>query len=584
VIRRAVLAGLAAIAYLACSLPLSAQAQLSRQADTTFTSNSELVLVPVQVMDRFGRPLHGLKKEDFVLKSDGDPQRISLFEEMQTAPVAAAAAKTPAPPPLLAAPGPASAAATTSTAGKFSNLQAKSTPTELFIVAIDTINTPLLLQSWARDQVVNYLKGRALRQPIEIVALTPDGLRQIHEFSTDSAALINSLTKLRGRLSSQDAQERLLSRMDAFGRVDSYAGLVAQQQQIQADEAARRTDSGSATLRAFEEMAWAYSGIPGRKTVLWLTCGFPIIQMVPSAPGLFSRAGGPYSATLQANNDLLPAFQRSFTALNKANVMVYPVDVNGLPMDSMWDVTQPSALIIHPELSHLGPSPMVDISAQNRDGMGELAHRTGGKTCTAGNNLNSCLEQALAESSDYYLLGFYVSQQHRKLGWRKLKVSVNVDHGEVRSRSSYYLRSLGIPPQREQEQDLRSAIGAGVNYTGVLFTVVPGIRSNQPKDPISFKVSVPPSSVLLLPGQQKLSFDVIAIPLSNRGTPVGKQSRIVKLDMTPEISQKALVSGWNVIDFVGPDPSVAAVKVVIRDNGTGRIGSVTFPVTPPSGG
>jgi hypothetical protein len=60
---------------------------------------------------------------------------------------------------------------------------------------------------------------------------------------------------------------------------------------------------------------------------------------------------------------------------------------------------------------------------------------------------------------------------------------------------------------------------------------------------------------------------------------------VVKLEMTPETAQKALTKGWNLIDSVDPKDPVSAVKVVIRDNNTGRIGSVVFPLMPaPAGG
>ncbi len=174
--------------------------------------------------------------------------------------------------------------------------------------------------------------------------------------------------------------------------------------------------------------------------------------------------------------------------MTKANVMVYPVDVAGLPLDHMWDISQPAGLYIHPELTHMSGYQLPDMSAEGRDGMKEMASRTGGKSCTAGNNIKVCLDQALSESSDYYLLGFYVSQQQRKAGWHKLKVTVNAYHGEVRSRNTYFLRALGTPPQREQEEDLRSAILAPVDYTGIIFTVEPGTQAASPHTPISFKV------------------------------------------------------------------------------------------------
>jgi len=558
------------------ALPIPAAPQNSAQGETVFTSNSELVLVPVEVLDGSGRPLHGLKREDFVLKSDGNPQRIGLFEEVQA----------PPPPPLITAPSVVNASspssAPASAPARFSNLPGTGIPQQLFIVAIDTVNTPIRLQSWARAQLIKYLQASPPRQPMEIVAVTGDGLRQVHPFSTDTASLIASIRKVHSGMTRQDIQSPLLSRMDPQGRIDSYSSVVSQLQQRQAEDVAGNVDGGFATLRNFEEIAWAYSGIPGRKTVLWLTTGFPLQQMEPNAPAMFGhgpgRGGLAYSGVMRVNNDLLPAFQRAFTALNKANVMVYPVDVAGLPMEAMWDVSQPPSLYSHPEFNNLSPLILSDRAAESRDGMKELAHRTGGKTCTAGNDVKFCLEQAMAESSDYYLLGFYVPQQNRKLGWHKLKVTVNAYHGEVRARNTYYLRALGTAPEQEQQQDLRGAIDAAVNFTGILFNVQPGVRAAGATAPLVFKISVPAASILLQPGQEKLSFDVISIPLSAQARPLDKRSRIVKLEMNPQITQKALLQGWNLVNSIAADGSIAAVRVVIRDNGTGRIGSVTFPV------
>jgi VWFA-related protein len=562
------------VLFLTLLIPTLGVAQDPSQPSQTFTSNSELVMVPVQVLDHWGRPVHGLKKEDFVLKSDGNPQPIAIFDEVH---VAAAPPAVPAPPPLLAAVPPPP------TPVRFTNLPATGIPQQLVILAVDTVNTPMRLQGWAREQTIRYLQANPPRQPIELVALTPGGVRQLHPFTTDAAALVAALRRMHTGLTRGDDQAPLLSRMDRTGGIDTYASMVNELQERQTEEAAAGANATYATLHDFEEIAWAYSAVPGRKTVMWLTTGFPIQQMVPDGPamighGLTASSVIPRSSGMHISNELLPAFQRAFTALNRSNVVIYPVDVQGLPMDDMWDITMPSSLYIHPELSHLTPTILADRAAEDRDGMKELAHRTGGKTCTAGNNVSLCLQEALAESSDYYLLGFYVSRQKRRIGWHKLKVNLNVDQGEVRARNSYYLRTLGEPPQREQEEDLRGAINASVDYTGILFNVQAGARPDNPKAPIIFKVSVPSTSILLLPGENKLSFDVISIPLSKNGMPVDKQSRMVKIEMNPETAQKALQIGWNLTNSISADGAPTAVKVVIRDNGTGRIGSVTFPV------
>ncbi|HUI83345.1 MAG TPA: VWA domain-containing protein [Candidatus Binatia bacterium] len=530
----------------------------------TFTSNSELVLVPVQVMDRWERPLHGLGQQEFVLKSDGTPQRIALFEEMQASP-------QPAAQPAARPSGGAAKAQ------EFSNLPSGGLPEHMLILAIDTVNTPIQLQGWARNQLIRYLQTNPPRQPLALVAITSGGLRQIHPFSTDVASLIASIRQMRTQFTHHEMEEVAIPHISADGTLVSYASLMAAIQQVQPTNTAGGANGALVTLRSFEELAWAYSGVPGRKTVMWFTTGFPIVQEVPDGPALMGRGGVPQMRGWHLSGELLPEFQRAFTALNRANVVVYPVDVKGLPLEAMWDASQPAQLFIHPEQAHLYLAPP-DASGAERDGMKELARRTGGKSCTANNNVTSCISEALTESADYYLLGFYVPKQQRKPGWHKLKVSVNVNHGEVRARSTYYLRPPGQPPLQEQQDDLRSAIHAGVEYTGIIFSVEPGQRGAGTNTPIPFRVSVPASSVLLMPGQEKLSFDVIAIPLSASGDPLGTKSRIVNLDMPPKIAQKALQQGWKLIDSTPGGSTIAAVKVIVRDNETGRVGSVVFPV------
>src|ERR1700719_41225 len=51
---------------------------------TTFTSSTELVLIPTVVHDKSGSHISGLSKEEFVLKLDGKSQPLAIFEEVKT--------------------------------------------------------------------------------------------------------------------------------------------------------------------------------------------------------------------------------------------------------------------------------------------------------------------------------------------------------------------------------------------------------------------------------------------------------------------------------------------------------------------
>ena len=65
-------------ALLIVMVPMAAMAQ--QPSLPTFTSNSNLVIVDVSAKDKAGKPVEGLRAEDFTVLEDGKPQKISVFE------------------------------------------------------------------------------------------------------------------------------------------------------------------------------------------------------------------------------------------------------------------------------------------------------------------------------------------------------------------------------------------------------------------------------------------------------------------------------------------------------------------------
>ena len=71
------------------------------------------------------------------------------------------------------------------------------------------------------------------------------------------------------------------------------------------------------TLEALREIGEAYSGIPGRKSLIWATGGFPFQIEDAARFGMYERA-------------LLPAYEEAWRTLNRGNIAVYPLDVEDL--------------------------------------------------------------------------------------------------------------------------------------------------------------------------------------------------------------------------------------------------------------
>jgi hypothetical protein len=172
------------------------------------------------------------------------------------------------------------------------------------------------------------------------------------------------------------------------------------------------------------------------------------------------------------------------------------------------------------------------------------------------------------------MLGFYVPQENRKPGWHKLEVKLVADVGSVRSRNSYYLAARTEPTDKQINRSLRDAADAKIGFTGIGFSVERQSNDGSPGKPPTqmLRIMVPASSVLLSAGHPLLSYDIATVPLNNKGEPAA-DLRVIHLNLTKEQTQSALSKGWAY--FVPQEgPAAQAVKYILRDNGTGHIGSL----------
>src|SRR5580704_3651668 len=166
------LRGLACWAGNAAAVVLLASSALLAQNDAPkFSSRSELVLVPAVVTDKSGKHISNLTKDDFIVLEDGKPQKLAVFEELKTS--ATRVQRSPVPD------------------GQFSNvLETDSHPKRLVIIALDVINTPILMQSSARMELLKFLaQSLDPGEPTELVIIGRNGLTVVHDFTGDPAVL-----------------------------------------------------------------------------------------------------------------------------------------------------------------------------------------------------------------------------------------------------------------------------------------------------------------------------------------------------------------------------------------------------------
>jgi VWFA-related protein len=166
---------IAAIAFLLTS-PL--QTQTAQTNATTFTSSTELVLIPTVVNDKSGAHIPGLQEEEFALKQDGKSHPIAVFEEVKT--------------------NSAREHRSQGQHGTFSNLEPGSSDYHcLNIIVLDFVNTPFPDQANARIALLKFLSEVAESgEPMCLLALTSRGLIMLHDFTDDPKRLAEGLRKV----------------------------------------------------------------------------------------------------------------------------------------------------------------------------------------------------------------------------------------------------------------------------------------------------------------------------------------------------------------------------------------------------
>jgi VWFA-related protein len=474
-----------------------------------FRTETILVQVPIVVTDKSGNHLHGLTKDDFHIFENGKEQKVTAFEE-----IISTNTKLP-----VIAPKP----------GEFTNLTlSEQQPRLVTVIVLDTVNTPYLDQSTGRRELVKYLAGSLdSGQVLALMIITSHGLKIVQGLTGDPEQLLQVLKKASGELPAMhgvdiDAQAdaavvdiadlpSVASGSDPGSAIDAFVergdAIYAQFQQQNAIET---------TMNAFLGIAWSLSGVPGRKSLIWATGGFPFTITSPAA------VPGGYLSKL---------YERTMAALTAAQISVYPVDVRGLVANAVPDASQSRV--------RTGPAAMQQLTNRawlqqsSIETLTEFADMTGGKAFYNTNDLASSFKRAADDASSYYLAGYYLDKSNNHAGWRQLKVKVDKKDAEIRARKGFFVTNATIHLDLTRTSDLTYALTSPIEGTGVTMTMKWMATSGDgAKKRTDYLLNVPLNSVTIQAseGKNRLNFDVASAAFldnSKKGEPAITSSKTV---------------------------------------------------------
>ena len=528
-----------------------------------FKSDTVLVLVPAVVTDKSGNHIHGLSRDDFQVFEKGKEQKITTFEEIETAKA-----------PLVKR----------STSGEFSNLAATiDSPCAVTVIVLDTVNTPFLDQAYGRKQIIRYLAENVNSDQVSgLVAITGRGLKAIHPLTSDPKALVNALKKLNGEIpalqgTDVDTQAEAAS-IDVFAPhaivpvgPDSDPEQALQDFVLHGDATIARMQQDRAieiTMRGFLDIAWSLSGIPGRKSLIWATSGFPFYIDQPSAVPVG------YLAQL---------YEQAMQALNDAQISVYPVDIRGLVNYSLSvDVgyAPRGARNLSGSAYANSLSARAWLHSSTLDTLRDFAEMTGGRAFYNSNDIAGGVRRAVDDSSSYYLLGYYLDTRNTKSGWRPLKVKARKHDVDVRARTGFFVTNATVNPELNHQADMQIAVASPFDSTGVPLTLRwlhPSTGGDRKK--ADYSLNLPGNSITVAKGERPgFDLDVAAVAIKN-GVAADSTSQRFHGNPSAETLAKIRSNGLVYRNAIELPPGEYTVRFVVRDNLSGKVGTVSAPLT-----
>ena len=385
----------------------STQSNTAEQAPTgsaqpVLRSSSDLVRIDVEVTDRLGKPVTGLKADQFTITDNGQSQKVSIFSYEDIEAIEKAA-DTDTKPLLVAVDSPSDAAA--QAAGE----QARNHRLLVLFFDLTSLGNDDLVR--AHDAAAKFVKQQMTKADLVSVVAFSSSLRVLCDFTNDRDKLNKAIAQLLPGVSSLLSSPLYAAAQNGEYDVQQDTGAA-----YTADETEFNVFNTDQRLEAVESLANVLGAIAGRKSVVEFTGGV-------------TQTGEENRAQLRAATD----------TANRANVSIYSIDSRGLMAaipggDVTTDAATGTSMFTGASVFH-----QTDQREDSRDTLATLSTDTGGRAFFDLGDLSDALPKVQQDNGGYYLVGYYLSANFKRDGsWRAVRVEVNVPGVKVRYRNGYY--------------------------------------------------------------------------------------------------------------------------------------------------
>jgi VWFA-related protein len=554
------------------------------QPGYTLRTYTRLVNLELVVKDSKGNHIQGLKPEDFQVEEQTPiksnktyPQKIAEFREVHMAGMAAPAIQPETPK------------------GVYTNaVTAQKDPVPPTVLLVDGLNTAVESQAQVHVQMLKMLRQLPANVPVAVFLLG-DRLTLLQSFTSDPKLLQEALRKAvstanvgMANMDPRDdpdspanlATEAAAGDINAAGVIASISNFDMRIYTSTMDERVVRT------INALTSLGENLSGYSGRKNLLWLSTSFPINLFSSLAVGANSltvaeertASALPGGDQWAETHSYAPKVRRLTAILSDAKIAVYPVNLAGVQTLQAYQAgAQPSGVDPGEDVARVSERTSRDAILQNAavDTMHEVADGTGGIVCTGDNDLGDCVHKAVDDSSDFYEIAYYSDSENWNGEFRKIAVKTGLHGARLEYREGYFASPEGNPDPKIQSAQLQSDCDDYLDATSITFTAK-NLPSDSPGQ-LKFSLAVDPAPLTFSPtadGGRQLNLDVAVCTYNEKDWPLKLMSYPVNLKLTPQQFNGLMTTGKLTDTIFVPGPKPAALRLMVKDVSTGKLGSV----------
>jgi VWFA-related protein len=504
--------------------------------------SAELVQVDVLVTDKDGKPVRGLRREDFELYDNGKLQLVTHFSyEQSRFNRVEVDDETPRSLPRAI------------TASELRRVVA---------IVVDTLhlNSEHVLR--VRKMLEDFIEKKMEPGDLVLIIPTGGGSGLLQQFTSDQRMLMRAVARLRPAVSgfgttpsrASAAEAALLSRPLDFTFPGSlqvlgldYVTLFEEYDVL-------------STLRTLDNVIKSLSRLPGRKLGIFISSGLRVNQTQTHA-----------------------ALSRITDRAARANVVFYSIDPRGL--DSLglkasdWVIARGAADFIEKRREDF-------FDSQNS--LSALAGDTGGRFFRDRNDFERGFDQMFVENSEYYVLGFQPEEKKWDGKFHKLKVVVR-GHADYRvsTRKGYLAKTekpLASKITDPKEAEMTEAVTSPLVRRDIDLVLTPFYRDNEKREPVLallLHIDASRLNFKQVEGRYETKLDMAGYLLDFSGRAVDSFSHIIKLHLEPDAYKETLRRGLISTRIVYLKPGLYQARIFVRETDTGLIGTANNFVEIP---